>query len=114
MESNAGFNVNYTKCIPRFDFSDEAEREQGKKYLEENGYVVIKGVLSTEDIEHAKDLFWRFVEEIPDRMDQICPGFKNEMYMFCLFTLAQIRIYDLWLFSCGHLSIILRRSWCLG
>ncbi len=75
---NGGFLVDRTRTIPRFDFTDQVEREQGKKYLEENGYVVIKQVLSQEEVEQAKDLFWCFVHEIPDRLDKIYPGVKKE------------------------------------
>jgi len=55
--------------VPRFNFSDEKERTAGLAYLEENGYVVAKGVLNDKEVEKAKSLFWDFIEGIPNRYE---------------------------------------------
>mmetsp|Transcript_1327 Transcript_1327/g.2226 ORF Transcript_1327/g.2226 Transcript_1327/m.2226 type:complete len:381 (-) Transcript_1327:330-1472(-) len=55
--------------IPRFDMSDEKERVEGLRYLEENGYVVCASVLSESELECARNKFWDFIEGIPGRLD---------------------------------------------
>jgi len=46
--------------IPRFECSETGLRD-GKAYLEEHGYAVFKEVISKDDIEDAKNLFWDFI-----------------------------------------------------
>merc|ERR1719397_1743868 len=53
--------------IPRFDFSDPSQTAEGLKYLELHGYLVVSNVLSNEEIEKAKDLFWGWVNGISKR-----------------------------------------------
>mmetsp|Transcript_19863 Transcript_19863/g.25688 ORF Transcript_19863/g.25688 Transcript_19863/m.25688 type:complete len:327 (+) Transcript_19863:93-1073(+) len=50
--------------IPSFELSEISE---AMKYLEGNGYVVIRNILSEEEIHHGKSLFWDFLETIPER-----------------------------------------------
>jgi len=38
------------------------DSKEALKFLDEHGYVVIKNVLSAEEISHAKDLCWKFLE----------------------------------------------------
>eukprot|EP01087_Luapelamoeba_hula_P006035 TRINITY_DN16188_c0_g1_i1.p1 TRINITY_DN16188_c0_g1~~TRINITY_DN16188_c0_g1_i1.p1 ORF type:complete len:378 (+),score=58.36 TRINITY_DN16188_c0_g1_i1:52-1134(+) len=48
--------------VPRFDVEDPAAYQ----YLEENGYVVIKDVLTPDEIEKGRGLAWDFMEGRPD------------------------------------------------
>jgi hypothetical protein len=47
------------KTVPRFEGSDI----NMLRYLKEHGYVVVKSVLSSKDVEKAKDLFWEFLSD---------------------------------------------------
>jgi len=47
---------------PSFDFQTEAGTQLGLAYLEDHGYVVAKGVLSADEVAHAKFLFWEWAE----------------------------------------------------
>jgi hypothetical protein len=47
-----------TESTPRFDAGDPAM----PMYLDEHGYVVVKGVASADEVEVAKDLFWQYCE----------------------------------------------------
>lgn len=49
-----------------FDLNTEESKAQAMKHLDEEGYVIISGVCSPEDIEKGKKLFWDFMESFPD------------------------------------------------
>jgi len=53
--------------FPSFDCS-KAGLHAGKAYLEQHGYAVFTNVLSKEEIEKAEELFWDYIEGIPERM----------------------------------------------
>ena len=40
----------------------QVESKEALTFLEQNGYVVIKGVLAPDEIATAKDLCWKFLE----------------------------------------------------
>eukprot|EP00411_Alexandrium_monilatum_P093582 CAMPEP_0175765602 /NCGR_PEP_ID=MMETSP0097-20121207/68894_1 /TAXON_ID=311494 /ORGANISM="Alexandrium monilatum, Strain CCMP3105" /LENGTH=89 /DNA_ID=CAMNT_0017075481 /DNA_START=12 /DNA_END=278 /DNA_ORIENTATION=+ len=44
---------------PRFQVGDPA----GLEYLRENGYAIFAEALCPEEVRHATDLFWEFLEE---------------------------------------------------
>jgi len=52
--------------VPRFEVSDI----KGYEYLEENGYVVFKGVANEEEIETGKRLAWDYLEELGVGIDR--------------------------------------------
>lgn len=52
----------------RFELADVGNWTQ---HLEEYGYVIIKSIALKEDCDHAKSLFWDFVESVPGRPTQI-------------------------------------------
>jgi len=53
--------------IRRFDFRVPSQIAQAMSYYDKHGYVVASNVLSTEEVEKAKDLFWGFIEGLPKR-----------------------------------------------
>ena len=50
----------HSEAVPRFSVDDTKSYE---KYLNDNGYVVIGGVFSEEEVSEAKELFWQFLEK---------------------------------------------------
>jgi hypothetical protein len=64
------FEVWCANFARKIQFSDVAmwrllvqvDSKEGFTYLETHGYVVFKNVLSLEEIDHAKDLCWKFLQ----------------------------------------------------
>lgn len=56
--------------VPRFD----AGSPESVKYLDEQGFVVIAGVLDDEQTSHALDLTWTFLEELNTGIDRDDPS----------------------------------------
>lgn len=53
------FNPTCEEC-PRFDVADKSAFVD---YLKANGFVVIRGVASADEVEHAKGLLWKYLQE---------------------------------------------------
>ncbi|CAF0804749.1 unnamed protein product [Didymodactylos carnosus] len=64
-KDNNGLPIDYTSNIPRFSVESSAELEDGVTYLNENGYVVFKDVLSNDEVNSNIDLFWKHLEKLP-------------------------------------------------
>lgn len=75
--SDKPLQVEYVQS-PRFDFSNPLQAKEGLAYLETNGYVIVADVMTPEEIEKAKELFWEFIEGFSKRMETIFPGFSAE------------------------------------
>jgi len=70
----------YDVQTPRFDFGDETERKQGLDFLSEHGYVIVKSVLTAAELETSKELFWDFMENLPQRMSTSRAGRVAEVW----------------------------------
>jgi len=57
---------------PRFDLSREAD--DALRYLQQHGYCVIKGALSPDEIDHAKELLWEFLGSVEPPMRRDDPS----------------------------------------
>eukprot|EP01006_Ploeotia_vitrea_P009789 TRINITY_DN24392_c0_g1_i1.p1 TRINITY_DN24392_c0_g1~~TRINITY_DN24392_c0_g1_i1.p1 ORF type:complete len:324 (-),score=24.44 TRINITY_DN24392_c0_g1_i1:435-1406(-) len=52
------------------------ELHGGVKFLEQNGYVVFSDVLDAQQISHAKDLLWDYLEK--ELLDEDCPPLRRD------------------------------------
>jgi hypothetical protein len=54
--------------VPRFDL--QTQRDEILAYIEENGYVIIQGVLNEEEIAEGKKLFWNYIDGRETELDR--------------------------------------------
>jgi len=91
--------IDYTTLTPRFSVVDNQSLDEGIRYLAEHGYAVFSDVMNQEEINHNKDLLWKFLENIPHtRIDRNNPStwskhwyrnFDDSFRMICLFVFSQ-------------------------
>tara|TARA_B100001113_G_scaffold351117_1_gene349541 strand:+ start:1553 stop:2548 length:996 start_codon:yes stop_codon:yes gene_type:complete len=65
MQSNFNINIEY-KSVPRL----ESGSDESIQYLEEEGYVVIKNALSSEEAEKTLTLLWDYLEGLGTGIDR--------------------------------------------
>ena len=58
--------VNYEETPPRFSVHNTTELQEGIKYLDEHGYAVFSGVLSSDQVKESTDLLWKFLENLEE------------------------------------------------
>jgi len=71
-----GYEIDYTSFKvpiipnkpPRFDI--ETESEDMIKYLQENGYAIVKNAANEREIYHAKELFWKWALTLSENLNR--------------------------------------------